>query len=464
MVHVAHVARAEPAVAKHVGRFFGLLPVARHDLRTANADFARVVFGVAAFGTETEVFKAVAADRHFGRGKRTADRAVPGSVRDVPAHARARFGEAVGFENVRASLRLPALRHGALHLRAAARRELQAREAVRAEGRVVEHGGKKRVDADDDGEVPLLDFLGEPLHVAGVRDEDARGGPARKADRRAEREDVVEGKRRHDDFLAFFKFARNPASDLLDVRDEIAVREDRALRDARRAARVLEERDVGVADLVRRETVLGPLGERRAEVDGVRKVVGGHHLLDAAHDEVDERALHKGEEIAHGRRHDVAAFGAFERMLERASEVFDDDDRLCAGVAQRVLHFARSVEGVHVHHDEARPQAGKEGDDVLQEVRHHDGHAVARLQVGKTLQIAREVARELHHAAIRNRHAHVDPGVAVGELLRRTVENGRDARIVIRIDFVRNVGGIDVEPGVLGCHGGKCPVERMGGL
>ena len=113
------------------------------------------------------------------------------------------------------------------------------------------------------------------------------------------------------------------------------------------------------------------------EADRVRMRIGRHHLLHVLHDEVDERALEEGEEVAHGGRHDVAAVGVGQGAFEGLREVFDDDDRFGAGVLQRVVNFARRVERVDVHDDEARAQARVDGDDVLKEVRHHDGDAVA---------------------------------------------------------------------------------------
>ena len=191
---------------------------------------------------------------------------------------------------------------------------------------------------------------------------------------------MVERERRHGDFPAFFEGLADPDAHLLNVGDQIAVCEDRALRDAGRAARVLEERDVGVPDLVRGEAARGALRERFAEADRVRDRIGRHHLLHVLHDEVDERALEEGEEVAHGGRHDVAAVGVGQGAFEGLREVFDDDDRFGAGVLQRVVNFARRVERVDVHDDEARAQARVDGDDVLKEVRHHDGDAVAGFQ------------------------------------------------------------------------------------
>ena len=68
-------------------------------------------------------------------------------------------------------------------------------------------------------------------------------------------EDVVERQRREGDFLAFLAGARKPVAHLLEVGEEVAVREDGALGNAGRAARVLQEGDVGVVDLMGGEAV-----------------------------------------------------------------------------------------------------------------------------------------------------------------------------------------------------------------
>lgn len=257
---------------------------------------------------------------------------------------------------------------------------------------------------------------------------------------------MVERQRREGDFLAFLAGARKPVAHLLEVGEEVAVREDGALGNAGRAARVLQEGDVGVVDLMGGEAVAAADLKRFVEADGVRERVFGHHLLYLAHDEVDERALEEREEVADGGRDDVLALRAGQGVLECLGEVLDDDDRLRLGVAQRAVDLAGGVERVDVDDDVARAQAGVHGDDVLQKVRHHDGDAVAGLEA-ETLEVGGEFLGERSRAAVGQAAVHVGVPHLVGVARGDVVEDGRNARIAVRIDFVRDACGVALVPG-----------------
>ncbi len=67
-------------------------------------------------------------------------------------------------------------------------------------------------------------------------------------------------------------------------------------------------------------------------------------------------------------------------LFDSAREVFQNEDRLGAGIVKLVLKLARRIERVDVHDDEPGAQDAIDRDGVLQNVRHHHGHAVALLQ------------------------------------------------------------------------------------
>ena len=90
---------------------------------------------------------------------------------------------------------------------------------------------------------------------------------------------MVERQRREGDFLAFLAGARKPVAHLLEVGEEVAVREDGALGNAGRAARVLQEAMSVLWIFMGGEAVAAADLKRFVEADGVRERVFGHHLL-----------------------------------------------------------------------------------------------------------------------------------------------------------------------------------------
>ena len=143
---------------------------------------------------------------------------------------------------------------------------LSEREIEVREPRRVHEPVEERVHAGDRAERVLAQLLHEPRHVARVGDEDVVGADLHVAEAAAgEREDVVHRQRRDRDLLAVHELAADPRRDLLQVRDEVAVGEHRALGDAGGAAGVLQESQVLVADRRLGERVAAPLGERGVE-------------------------------------------------------------------------------------------------------------------------------------------------------------------------------------------------------
>ena len=116
------------------------------------------------------------------------------------------------------------------------------------------------------------------------------------------------------------------------------------------------------------------------EIDGARDVPRRHLLAHVAHDEVDDRALGKAEQVADGGDEHVFELRARQHLLQHVREVLEHHDDRRAGVRELVLELAGGVERVGVDDDEAGAQRAEHGDRILQGVRQHDGDAVALLE------------------------------------------------------------------------------------
>ena len=114
-----------------------------------------------------------------------------------------------------------------------------------------------------------------------------------------------------------------------------------ALGHARGAAGVLQQGDVVGLDVGRLSVPRVPWATASLKRTAPRQVERGHHLLDVAHDEVDQRALEQAQQVAHGGQHHMLDRRVGDALLQRGGEVLDDDDGLGAGVLELVLQFAR---------------------------------------------------------------------------------------------------------------------------
>ena len=166
--------------------------------------------------------------------------------------------------------------------------------------------------------------------------------------------------------------------------------------------------------------------------------------------EVDDLALGEGKHVAGARQNEARAARSRDGLLERAGEVFDDDDRLGAGVLERMMNLARRIERVDVHDRHARAQDAENGNNVLQEIGHHDGDAVAWLQFRERLQIGRKFLGALFRIGVAQVGAEVRVARALRELLCRSIEDRRDVGDAVRINGVRNAGWIGAVPKEIG--------------
>jgi hypothetical protein len=131
-------------------------------------------------------------------------------------------------------------------------------------------------------------------------------------------------------------------------------------------------------------------------------------------------------------------------------EVLDDDDGLGAAVLELVLELARRVQRVDVDRHVAGTQHRGDRHRVLEDVGHHDGDAVARLDATR-LQPGAELARSNVEFAVGDRLAHADEGGARGILLHRFLEHRRHGLILRGVDLRWYAGGIVLDPGLFHC-------------
>ena len=143
----------------------------------------------------------------------------------------------------------------------------------------------------------------------------------------------------------------------------------------------------------------------------------GNRAPDMAQDKIDHWRLGPAQLIASASDDDGFDRRAANRLLERAGEVLQDDNRLRARIGELVAKFARRVQWVAVDDHIARAQRAERGDRILQQVRHHQRHAGALGQARDILEVVRESAGLQIQFAIGNRLAHTDEGDPAAKLV-----------------------------------------------
>ena len=124
-------------------------------------------------------------------------------------------------------------------------------------------------------------------------------------------------------------------------------------------------------------------------------------------------------------------------FLQGAGKVFQNDNRLGAGVLELVLQFARGVQRVDVHQHIAGAQNRGNGHGVLRYVGHHDGHPVPARQT-QALQVGRQGCTLASQLGISQVPSHEMKGRAI-RVARKAVFHQRHQRGVDPyIDIRRN--------------------------
>ena len=231
-VHHADIAGLEETIGGHrTRRLLGLLPVALHDLRPADADLAAL--------TRRHIVAGVIADRDFNRADRQADRAIEGGTVDrVDGSDRAGLGQAETLTQRHAGDCQPFFGYGLLSCHATACCEHQLREIELGKLGIVGERIEKRVEARKIVDRMLGKHLDQVRDVARIRHQQVAAARLHaKAKAQCKHVDVIErqsaqpGKR---GLFAVLRLERaldwqEPGFALKNGRDHVAMREHRAL-------------------------------------------------------------------------------------------------------------------------------------------------------------------------------------------------------------------------------------------
>ena len=233
---------------------------------------------------------------------------------------------------------------------------------------------------------------------------------------------------------------------LAQIGDDVAMGQHRPFRHAGRPAGILKERDVGRLDGRFRERLQPAQGEGAIEAHRPREPPRGNGAPDMTQDEIDDRPSGEAQLVARAGDDDGPDRRALNRLFERLREVFQYDNRFRARIDELMIELARGVEWVAVDDDITCPQGAKEGDRILQQVRHHQRDASAARQARDILQVARELAGLLVEFAVRHRRAHAEEGGPVAELLDARFDEIADRADRLRVDVRRHALGIGLQP------------------
>ncbi len=139
-------------------------------------------------------------------------------------------------------------------------------------------------------------------------------------------------------------------------------------------------------------------------------------------------------------------------LFDGVAEVVDHHQRGHAGVDQLVLELARGVQRVDVDHGQAGAQHAEGGHRVLQAVGHHQGDAVALLELELTQQVGRELFDQRVGLAIGEDLAEAGVGGTVAELRDGSVEDRSYRMELVDVDFGGNAFRIALQPGTIQTH------------
>ena len=113
------------------------------------------------------------------------------------------------------------------------------------------------------------------------------------------------------------------------------------------------------------------------------------HLFEVHHG-FHRKALPDRQLVGYPRCDHVFDWSVFDDLLQFVEEKIHDDNGRDAAVGKLVAHFPRRVEWVRVDTDDPDFLCRQKGYGELQDIRQHDGHAVALFQAEILLKIGRE--------------------------------------------------------------------------
>jgi len=294
-------------------------------------------------------------------------------------------------------------------------------------------------------ELLALERAQQVRDVARVRDQDVTASQVHaehQAD--AEAEEVVQRHRAGQHQLLAGRYAPQgravPGLALQQVGHQVAVQQHGAAADARRAAGVLQQRDVVGAGIGLGADQRPPVRDGVGEGNRTRQIEGRHQPAHATRQVVDHGPLDRPEQVARGRDDDRAQGQLRQDLLQRVGDVLQDHDRPGAGVAQLVLERARREQRVDVDDDQPRPQDGGDGHRDLGDVGQHHRDPVTALEP-LLLQPGRQRPREVIDALV----ADVAPEKAErrlrGMALEAAVQQRDERPAVTGVDLGRHAAG-----------------------
>ena len=117
-----------------------------------------------------------------------------------------------------------------------------------------------------------------------------------------------------------------------------------------------------------------------SEAHGAGQLEGLHGVAYVAQDKIHDGRFRERQQVADAGDDDGFHGRFVDDFFEHVRRVFEHHDGASAAVLQLVFQFTRGVQRVRVYHRQARAQRAEQRDGVLQNVRHHQGNAVALLE------------------------------------------------------------------------------------
>jgi hypothetical protein len=296
--------------------------------------------------------------------------------------------EPVAFQHVDAGDGLEALGHGGLQGHAAGHRAAQGFRRVFREPEFVVQPIEQRIHTGHPGDGVVLEGALEVRNRPRIGDQDVLGPPFVKEQHiRGEGEDVVERQRRENNFRTGTDFPAEEDFGLPHIRYQVGMAEHRALGDARRAAGILQHRQIIGAGIGR--VILDLDAPVRAQSRAARERVTeqGMGMADWRQRPVPV-ALHQADDPAHHARHlfrdrreddmlDRMDCGGFRQLV---GEHVDDDERADTGIRELPPHLRAGIEGIGVDQHEAGLGDAECRDGKGEPVGHLKGDPVASVQ------------------------------------------------------------------------------------
>ncbi len=374
-VAIGDVAGVEPAVRERGGGFLRLIPVAFHDLRTANDEFAALVvaeFGLAGFDVD---------DACFGFRDGHAD----GAYFLKPVHGigddhRRGFGKAETFGDVGVRDVLELLEAGLGEGRGTGNAELDAGKVVMSDVLLLHEGDVDGRSADEEGGSVFFDQFQHIVRGIARHGHGGCGQNGGKHDVAHESEDVEEGHDAEEAVGGIGGVAMDDGKKLLYLCGEVAVGEHCSFGESGGAARVLEkgQRLFGVFRFL---TVAAAGFEHGFPRDDTFIIEGDFRRMSLTFGLKGLKQIQrKGEGV--GDAGDDAGLNA-ETGTERFDfipEQVEGDEKFRRGVAEMMGQLLFHIEGVGHDYRGACLERAPEGNDGLRQVRQHDGHSVSGVQ------------------------------------------------------------------------------------